>query len=123
MRGQILVELGEYESAGEHFERALAALTDQAPPTSRGAALAGRAYVRAGLGDTIRATADFAEATRLAPENAWIHYLQGRVYHQKGEPDAASLCFRLALRVERPELSPRQRERVEAYLRARRVAE
>lgn len=123
MRGQILVELGEYESAGEHFERSLTALTDQSPPTSRGAALAGRAYIRAGLGDPVRAAADFAEATRLAPENAWIHFLQGRVYHQRGEPEAASLCFRLALRVDRPELSPRQRERVEAYLRRGRSTE
>lgn len=117
LRGQILVELGEYESAGEHFEQALAALSDQSPPTSRGAALAGRAYVRAGLGDTIRAGVDFAEATRLAPENAWLHYLQGRVYHQRGDSAAAALCFRLALRVDRPELSPRQRERVESYLK------
>ena len=117
MRGQILVELGEYESAGEHFERALESLTDQSPPASRGAALAGRAFIRAGLGDNVRSVADFAEATRLAPENAWVHYLQGRVYHQAGQPDAAALCFRLALRVDRPELSSRQRDRVEAYLK------
>ena len=88
------------------------------PAPNRGAAFVGRAFVRAGLGDPLGADGDFQAAVPLCPSSAWMYYQQGRVYHQRGETVAATHCFRLALHVDRPRLTPRQRERAEAYVRS-----
>lgn len=118
-RGQILAELGEYEPALASFDRALADDPEGIYETSvqRGLAHAGRAFVRAGLGDDAGAEQDFIIAIRQAPSAGLLYYQQGRVYHQRGDSQAAAHCFRLALIVDRPTLPVRLRERAAAYVR------
>jgi tetratricopeptide (TPR) repeat protein len=116
LRAQTQGELGEFEAAWETYDEAL--LTTESPTAPhRGALLAGRAFVRAGLGDLEGADRDLNTAIPLCPDSGWLHYQQGRVYHERQQTREAVLCFRLALTADRPKLTRRQRERAEAYVR------
>lgn len=121
LRAQTQGELGEFEAAWETYDEAL--LTAQSPTAPhRGALLAGRAFVRAGVGDLDGADRDFAAAVPLCPDSGWLYYQQGRVYHDCQQTREAVLCFQLALAADRPKLTRRQRERAEAYVRRHRQA-
>ncbi|MFO0868078.1 MAG: tetratricopeptide repeat protein [Pirellulales bacterium] len=122
-QGQLLEELGEYEAACAAFDQALAGMSTAEPAAQRGAALAGRGFARAGLGDEAGANQDFDAAVPLTPLSAWLFYQLGRVYHQRGLKADAACCFRLALRLERPGLTPRQRQRAQAYVQSQGNAE
>lgn len=119
LRAQTQGELGEFEAAWETYDEAL--LTAQSPTAPhRGALLAGRAFVRAGVGDHEGADRDFAAAVPLCPDSGWLYYQQGRVYHDCQQTREAVLCFQLALVADRPKLTRRQRDRAEAYVRRHR---
>lgn len=115
-RGQVYAELGEFEEALTDLDRALSAEHDLLTDQSRGYALNGRGLALAGLGRHEDADRDFDAAIPLCPANAWLQYNLALVYRERGEDDAAALCFRLALRLDDPELTPLKRRRAEAFL-------
>jgi tetratricopeptide (TPR) repeat protein len=123
-RGQVRVELGEYEEAILDLDRAIELATnDEEQEESFVAyALNGRALAKAGLERWNDAFEDFDQSIRYYPENAWVQYNLGRMYDLRGDRRSAIVCFRLALVLRQPRLSPRQRERAQAYLERYRSA-
>ena len=117
-RGQVRVELGEYEDAILDLDRAIELATndEDQEESTRAYALNGRALAKAGLMRWNDALGDFDQSIRLCPENAWAQYNLGRMYDLRGDRRAAIVCFRMARVLRQPRLSPRQRERAEAYL-------
>src|SRR5579884_4096452 len=63
--------------------------TVASPPPSRAAAYARsmRAYVLMQRDEKDRAFAEFAEAEKVTPENAWLHYFRALCYGQLGDTD------------------------------------
>ena len=117
-RGQVRVELGEYEEAIQDLDRAIELATnDEEQEESFVAyALNGRALAKAGLERWNEAFEDFDQSIEQCPENAWVQYNLGRMYDLRGDRRSAIICFQMALVLRQPRLSPRQRERAQAYL-------
>ena len=117
-RGQVRVELGEYEEAIHDLDRAIELAThDEEQEESFVAyALNGRALAKAGLERWDDALEDFDLSIQKCPENAWVQYNLGRMYELRGDRRSAVICFQMALVLGQPRLSPRQRERAQAYL-------
>ncbi len=123
-RGQVRVELGEYEDAILDLDRAIELATnDEEQEESFVAyALNGRALAKAGLERWNDALEDFDQSLQKCPENAWVQYNLGRMYDLREDRRSAVVCFRMALVLRQPRLSPRQRERAQAYLERHRSA-
>ena len=123
-RGQVRVELGEYEEAIQDLDRAIELATnDEEQEESFVAyALNGRALAKAGLERWNDALEDFDQSIQKCPENAWVQYNLGRMYDLRGDRRSAVICFQMALVLRQPRLSPRQRERAQAYLERHRPA-
>ncbi len=123
-RGQVRVELGEYEEAILDLDRAIELATnDEEQEESFVAyALNGRALAKAGLERWNDAIEDFDQSIQKCPENAWLQYNLGRMYDLRGDRRSAVICFQMALVLRQPRLSPRQRERAQAYLDRHRPA-
>ncbi|HND54964.1 MAG TPA: tetratricopeptide repeat protein, partial [Pirellulaceae bacterium] len=117
-RGQVLVELGEFDEAVRDLDRAMKMGSASQPSRQLAYALNGRALAHAGRGDFEAAARDFADSVAACPSNAWVYYNQGRVYLQQGERRSAEVCFRLALHVGDPALTPRQRAKAERIVAA-----
>jgi tetratricopeptide (TPR) repeat protein len=115
-RGQILVELGDYEAGLADLNAALQLANAEESPIHRAYVLSGRALAYAGLKMLDHAWADFSASIKGCPENAWVHYNHGRVYDMLGEPYKAAVCFDLALALNEPPLTPRKRTRAAAYV-------
>ena len=109
--------MGEFQSALDDLNRAIDVESQGVPPRTVAYALSGRALARAGLGRFEEAARDFESSIRNCPANAWVHYNHGLMYHQLGKPDAAAVCFQLALEFREPSLPPRKRGRVRGYIR------
>ena len=118
------VELGEYEEAIQDLDRAIELATnDEEQEESFVAyALNGRALAKAGLERWNDALEDFDQSIQKCPENAWVQYNLGRMYDLRGDRRSAVICFQMALVLRQPRLSPRQRERAQAYLERHRPA-
>ncbi|MCY2988049.1 MAG: tetratricopeptide repeat protein [Planctomycetota bacterium] len=121
LRGQVLAELGEFDTALSELDRAVSLAEQSGPNPLLAYSLNGRALAQAGLGDLAAADRDFHASIAACPDNAWVYYNQGLVYHQQGQDDRTATCFKLALTLENPRLPPRKRDRVQAFL-ARRAA-
>ena len=124
-RGQVRVELGEYDDAILDLDRAVELATngEDQEETARAYALNGRALAKAGLEKWDEAIEDFDQSIQLCTENAWAQYNLGRMYDLRGDRRAAVICFRLARVLRQPRLSPRQRERAQAYIERNRQNE
>jgi tetratricopeptide (TPR) repeat protein len=116
-RGQVSAEMGEFQNALEDLNRAIDVESKGVPPRTLAYAHSGRALARAGLGRFEEAARDFEASIRNCPANAWVHYNYGLMYHQLGKPEAAAVCFQLALDLREPPLTPRKRERARGYVR------
>jgi len=116
-RGQVYAEMGEYELALEDLEKAERVAQEAEDTVGLAYTLNGRALVQAGMGKHDDSLLDFDRSIRQCPANAWVYYNLALSYHQRGEPDRARICFRLALRLSDPPLTPRKRARAKAYLR------
>lgn len=114
-RGQIHAELGEYQLALQDLETAVELgrrQNDMALPYL----LSGLGRALTGLGRFAEATAAFEESFALQPQNAWLQFNRGLLCLQQQDLQGASSCFEVALKLDKPRLSPRKRARAEAFL-------
>ncbi len=116
-RGQVYVELGEYELALTDLDRAVESERQASSETGLAYALSGRGLARAGLQQFDDAQEDFEQSARLRPNNAWVHYNRGLVYRTLDELTRAAESFQHALESTDPPLPKRKRERAEAFLK------
>ncbi len=119
-RGQVYVELGEYETAIQDLNKAVDLERQANSQTGLAYALSGRALAYAGLRQFQEAERDFDESIRLRPDNAWVHYNRGLMFHMRGELPLAIESFQRALSLTDPPLTKRKRERAEAFLQQHR---
>ncbi len=118
-RGGVLAEWGLYHEAVEELTYAI----DHAASRLAAAyARNGRAYALARLGDSSRAETDWAASHDVAPENAWLRYLRGRIAEDTGDSETARRDYELALSQESPRLVGPRRGFVEERLRELRPA-
>jgi tetratricopeptide (TPR) repeat protein len=115
-RGQVFAEMGEYSAALNDLNRALELAEKDPPGIAAAYAHNGRGLALAGLERYEDAQQEFEASRAIAPDNAWLDYNQGRVHHQRRQPQQAVECFRSALEKKSPQLTPRKRSRVRAYL-------
>ncbi|MFV1967602.1 MAG: tetratricopeptide repeat protein [Pirellulaceae bacterium] len=118
-RGQVQVELGEYEAALADLDEAIRMAEEVGETTGLAYTLCGRALVHAGIGRFEDSLRDFDRSIRLCPTNAWVYYNLALHYYQRREDDRVAICFRLALRQSDPPLTARKRARAKAYLEKR----
>jgi len=121
-RGQVYAELGEFDLALSDLDHALALVNKLAggkSPSKTGLAYAynGRAFALAGLGRLDDAMRDFDRSLRDAPQNAWVYYNRGLVFHHLGRNAEAAASFRQALEKTDPALPPLKRDRARGFLR------
>ncbi len=115
--GQVRAEMGEFDEALALLDRAI----EQGQGSVGRRALAytynGRGLALTGLEQYERAEQDFQRSVQDCPENAWVYYNQGLLYHRQGKRRAAAQCFELSLALEHPKLTPRKRDRARAFLK------
>jgi tetratricopeptide (TPR) repeat protein len=116
-RGQVQVEMGEFDDALADLDEAVRLADEMGETTGLAYALCGRALAHAGLGHFDESVRDFDRSIRLCPSNAWVYYNLALYYHRRGRDGHAVHCFRLALRQADPPLTARKRARAEAYVR------
>ena len=116
-RGQVYAELGEFDLALADLERAIALGQKRGGKTGLAYAHNGRALVLAGLGRLDEALRDFDRSRRDAPDNAWLDYNRGVVFHHLGRHREAAACFQQALDKTDPALPPKKRERARGFLK------
>jgi tetratricopeptide (TPR) repeat protein len=117
-RGQVYSELGEFELAVKDLTAVIEAPPEETDPALVAYARSGRGLAQAGLGLKDQAKEDFRISVELCPRNAWVYFNQGRMYLNDGEAARAAACFRLALEMDNPALTPRQRRKAEAFLKS-----
>jgi len=115
-RGQVYAELGEFDLALADLNRAISLGLKRGGKTGLAYAYNGRALVLAGLGRLEDALRDFDRSFRDAPDNAWLHYNRGVVFHHVGRNREAAACFQQALDKTDPTLPPKKRERARTFL-------
>jgi tetratricopeptide (TPR) repeat protein len=120
-RGQVLAETGEYERAIEDLTRVIDGDGGNPSPLAAAYSRSGRGFACASLGRFREAREDFQEAIQVCPENAWLHFNQGRMLLLEGKPDEAMVCFGIALESRLPSLNRRQRQQAEALLARHRL--
>ena len=115
-RGQIWAELGEYELALRDLDEALRRVAGADLVTLEAYIRNGRGLALAGLGRQAEAGAEFNQSIAACPRNAWVQFNLGLSYVGQGESASAAECFRLALELDGPCLTPRKRSRAKAFL-------
>ncbi len=115
-RGQVLAEIGEHDHAIADLTRVIDADGGTAGPLLVAYSRSGRGFAQASLGRFREAREDFQEAIQVCPENAWLHFNQGRMLLLEGKPAEAMVCFGIALESRLPPLNRRQRQQAEAFL-------
>jgi len=116
-RGQVLADLGEYDQALQDLDRALELADGNETLPIVAYAHRGRGVALLGLGRLDEAVRELELSIEACPENGWAQYSLGLYYAFTERPREASLCFRLALTLDRPRLTSRQRARATAYLK------
>ncbi len=116
-RGQILADMGEYEQALQDLDRALELADGNETLPIVAYAHRGRGVALLGLGRLDEAVQELELSIAACPENGWAQYSLGLYYATTDRPREAALCFRLALTLDRPRLTSRQRTRANAFLK------
>jgi len=116
-RGQVYAELGEFDLALADLERAIALGRKRAGKTGLAYAYNGRALALAGLGRLQEALRDFDRSLQDCPDNAWLDYNRGLVFHHLGRNREAAACFQQALDKTDPALPPKKRQRARGFLK------
>ena len=115
-RGQALAELGEYERALIDLDHALELNEGQVSPASRAYPLSGKGLALVGLGRFDEANLVIEQSIELCPDNAWAHYNRGLLFREQGLTTKAVESFQEAISLSRPALTPRKRQRAEAFI-------
>ena len=114
-RGQILVEIGEYDKALCDLEGCLqhadiASALEEGPKVAlRAYALSGRGAAYSGLGKLEAAQKDFNESLALCPKNAWVYYNMALACERQGDIDAAIRNYTISLKMREPKLNASKR--------------
>lgn len=116
-RGQVYAELGEFDLALADLNRAVALGRKRGGKTGLAYAYNGRALVLAGLRRLDEALRDFERSQQDAPDNAWLYYNRGLVFHHLGRHPEAAACFQQALDKTDPALPPKKRDRARGFLK------
>lgn len=116
-RGQVYAELGEYDLALADLNRAVNLGRKHGGKTGLAYAYNGRALALAGLGRMAEALRDFDRSLQDCPDNAWLYYNRGLVFHHQGRNREAAACFQQALDKTDPALPPKKRERARGFLK------
>jgi tetratricopeptide (TPR) repeat protein len=106
-RGQVLVELGEYEAAANDLSAAAESAYDLDVAAY---ARAGLAQALAGMGQYTEAEREFEKSISVEPDNAWVYFRRGMYYEQLQQPRKALADYQLSLQMKSPRLIPRLRE-------------
>lgn len=115
-RGQALAELGEYERALIDLDHALELTQGQVSPASRAYPLSGKGLALVGLGRFDEAHQAIEQSIELCPDNAWAHYNRGLLFREQGLTTKAVESFQEAIGLSHPALTPRKRQRAEAFI-------
>lgn len=115
-RGQVYAEMGEFEAALADLNRAIEMGEGAEGLIGLAFAYNGRGFALAGLERYEEAKRDFARSISACPDNAWVHYNQGLMFHKLGQEVEARDCFQHALTLDQPALTPRKRERAEGFI-------
>jgi tetratricopeptide (TPR) repeat protein len=117
-RGQVLMELGDFEEALQNLNSALSFVDEN--PASKTEAEAyirnGRAASLAGLGDFPGALQEFEKSISLCPENAWVYFNRAEAYRNHGDRVKATENYALALTKKEPKLTALKRAHAEKIL-------
>jgi len=116
-RGQIWSELGEYELALKDLDEALKHTAGAQSMVLEAYIRNGRGLALAALGRRAEASIEFERSVVACPQNAWTQFNLGMAYYNEGELKPAAQCFRLALELKGPALTPRKRSRAQAFLK------
>ncbi|MEC7109701.1 MAG: tetratricopeptide repeat protein [Planctomycetota bacterium] len=116
-RGQALAELGDYDRALSDLDRALEMAEAQPSPQSKAYSLSGKGLALVGLGRYQEAHDVIERSIELCPENAWALYNRGLLEYGQGQKPQAVKSFEEAIRLRQPALTPRKRQRAEAFIR------
>ena len=119
-RGQVYVELGEYETALVDLNQAVEMERQSDSQSGLAYALCGRDLAYAGLQQFEAAQRDFDESIHLRPNNAWVHYNRGLMFRMLDKLTQATEAFQHALTLDDPPLTKRKRERARAFLQQNR---
>jgi tetratricopeptide (TPR) repeat protein len=112
-RGQVLAELGIYESAIAELDEALSVPRSE---ISEAYARSTRAFAIGMSGDLARASREFDAAEAKTPDNAWLHYFKGLCYFDNTDMDNAVRSLARALEATAPPLTVVKRVRATAVL-------
>ena len=118
-RGQVFVELDDYQRATQDLDHALEELgrlqnvPEDWKTTAKAYSLNGRAAASAGLGDFARALQLFDEAIALRPRNAWAYFNRAKAYERRGETMRALEDYKQALAMKEPKLNVLKRKHAE----------
>lgn len=115
-RGQILAEMGEWDSALDDLNSAVEMSRESGLNHVLAFALSGRAFTLAGLDRMDESTRDYEESVQLCPANSWVYYNRGIVMYQRGDQGQAKELLQTALEMNEPPLTKRKRERAEVAL-------
>ena len=116
-RGQLWAELGEFDRAIADLDRATELVAGVAGSETLAAYIHnGRGVALAGLNRTAEGIAELGRSIQERPQNAWAQFNLGLVYFRSSEPAKAATCFRMALELNGPRLTPRKRARAQAFL-------
>lgn len=118
-RGQVLAELGDIDAALLDLNQSISELENSGSAAVLAYTLSGRALTWIAQEQFESADADLDRSLLLEPLNAWSMYHRGLRYHADGQPQAAGICFRLALVLNEPALPPHKRAKAQAYAAAR----
>ena len=114
-RGQVLVELGDFDRSVEDLNRGLNDFSkvDGADQTWKNHfeafARNGLAAAYARRGEFERALEEFEKSIALAPENAWVYFNRAQAFYSHGDQAKAAEDFSLALAKKEPKLTSLKR--------------
>ena len=114
--GQILCELGEYESGLASLDRSIEIAREEEDQVGLAFSLNGRGRALAGLGRLDEAEVAFNESHGLKPENAWLHFYRGLMYFEQKDATKALACCEQALIASSPKLPPAKRRRAQGFI-------
>lgn len=111
--GQILAEMGEWESAIIELDRAIKLSRRAGIALTLAFALRGRSEALSGLKRHEEALRDYEESVQLCPTNPWVYYLRGLQLFEAQSFNEARVLLELALEMNEPHFPTRKRQRAQ----------